>query len=917
MKVNNLKMNGISNPVGFAYPKVRCSWNVEETASKKQSMVIIEISMNSDFSNIIYEKRGENLSSIGENLEIELTPRTKYFYRITVEGDRGDIGVSEVNFFETGKMDEMWTADWVGPNILDVFHPIIFHEFNSVKKVKNARIYICGLGLYEAYLNGNKIGHDLLAPFFNDYKEQLQYQTYDITELIERNNKIEIMLGNGWYKGRLGYEGGKAYFGDRFAAIAEIFVEYADGSFDTIKTDKDWLYHGSSIEASDIYDGEIYNQLLWKDKVNSPKKVDIINIEKGKLTERYSLPVVVKEEVVVKEVITTPAGETVLDMGQNFTGYVEFLSDFNAGVKITLDFGEILQNGNFYNENYRTAKSQYVFISDGTKELIKPRFTFYGFRYVRVTGWPTTVTKENFIGKVIYSDLDRTGYIETSDSKINKLYENSLWGQKSNFLDMPTDCPQRDERLGWTGDAQVFAPTASYNMDTRVFYHKFLRDLRYEQLRLNGAIPNYLPMIEEGAGSSVWGDAATFIPFTLYEYYADENALENHYPMMQDWIEYITREDKKHHNNHLFDFGFHFGDWLALDGVTPQSFKGGTDDYFIASVYYYASVNKVAYAAEVLGNSDDQIKYTELASEIKQAIFKEFFTPSGRLAIDTQTAYIIALKFNVYMDKGKLLEGFNSRLKKDCFKIKGGFVGAPVICSVLAENDMEELAYHFLFQEEFPSWLHCVNLGATTIWERWNSVLDDGSISGTGMNSLNHYAYGSVMEFMYRHVAGIQPISPGFKSAKFAPKLNKKIDYVNCKYDSISGNYVSNWKINYDGTVTMHFEVPFNCTAVAILPNYNGENLELEAGIHDITYTPTKDYRNIFHMGSRLEELAKNKQAMQILSEKLPIAVGLIASKDKENLSLSLGELFFMSFMGFTPEAVKIASDEIIKIKEY
>ena len=606
-------------------------------------------------------------------------------------------------------------------------------------------------------------------------------------------------------------------------------------------------------------------------------------------------------------------------MGQNFAGYIEFKSALPAGTKVVLDFGEVLQQGNFYNDNYRSAAKPFIYVSNGEEELVRPHFTFFGFRYVRVTGWPGELNAQDFVGKAVYSDLDTTSFIETSSENLNKLASNCMWGQKSNFLDMPTDCPQRDERLGWTGDAQVFAPTASLNMDTRTFYQKFMHDLRVDQVHNNGAVANFLPNVNVfiPGGASVWGDVATFVPDVLYDYYGDKDALEENYPLMKDWVDYIIREEEKNGGHNLFDFGFHFGDWLALDGVTSQSMKGGTEDFFIASVYYYASSLKVAKAADILGKITDAEFYMEKAEKIKQAIFKEYFTPTGRLAIDSQTGYFISLKFGVYIDKDKILQGLDTRLKKDCYKIKGGFVGATSMCQVLADNGMSDLAYHILLQEGFPGWMHCINLGATTIWERWNSVLEDGSISGTGMNSLNHYSYGTVMEYVYRNIAGIKYTKPGFKEVAFAPQLNSKLKFVNYTYNSVSGKYVSNWKINDDGTVTMHFEVPFNCKARATLPDYEGEVMELEAGSHDITYQPTRDYRKLFNMDSRLEEYAKNDEAMKILSEELPIAAGMIASGDIENLSKSLNELQFMFFMGFNPGIVGKATERLFKIKAF
>lgn len=930
MKVIDVKINGIKNPVGFSYPVIKCSWKVTAAQSRRQMNVKIVVAEDDAFSSVIYEKEGRDLQSIGELLELSLKPRTRYYLTVEVTGENAESAKSKTAYFETGKMREAWKADFIGMQEEDSFHPVFFKEFIREKKVQSARIYVTGLGLYEAYINGRKIGEDYLAPFCNDYRESIQYQTYDVTTLLSGENCIEIMTGNGWYKGRLGYDGDVAYYGDRFWAIAELHILYEDGTTELIKTDDSWQYRGSDIEMSDIYDGECYNRLLWAGKTNVEKAVVALkdaasaaeNVknkrrlpEKKLLVERYSLPVVVKHELAVKELIHTPAGETVLDMGQNFTGYMEFTANLPKGTRVILDFGEILQQGNFYNENYRTAKAQFIYVSNGEREVVRPHFTYYGFRYVRVSGWQGELKTEDFTGKVVYSDLAQTSHFESSSKLLNRLASNCIWGQRSNFLDMPTDCPQRDERLGWTGDAQVFAPTACYNMDTRAFYRKFLHDLRLDQQQHDGLVANFIPNISPmPSGSSVWGDVATFLPMELYNHYGDKDELEEHYPIMKDWVDAIIRQDKEHGEAHLWNFGFHFGDWLAQDGVTPQSMKGGTDDYFVASVYYYASVLKVAKAAGILGRQAEMEEYRAKAEKIYQAVLDEYFSPNGRLTIDTQTGYLISLKFGVYIHKERVIEGLKQRLKKDCYKIKGGFVGATMLCQVLAENGMKDTAYHILFQEGFPGWMHCINLGATTIWERWNSVLDDGSISGTGMNSLNHYSYGSVMEYVYRYIAGIKETEPGFASVCFAPQLNAKLEYINYSYDSVSGTYVSSWRINKDGTVTVHVEVPFNCTAALVLPDTDGEEIKLEAGVYEHTYQPKRDYRKLYTMDSRLEELQKDDRAMEILKNNLPIAYGLIMGQDAENLSLSLGELQFMFFMGFDPKMVQSAAEKILEL---
>ena len=644
MKITELRVNGIREPLGFSLPHLSISWKTVETASKKPVRERLTVAADPDLKEVLFEKDQERLRSIGEAVELRLSPRTRYYVRAEVWGDDGDHAAGDT-WFETGKMDEPWQAKWIGPNEKDAFHPLFFRAFNLPKEAVSARLYVTGLGLYEAYVNGEKAGDDLLAPFLSDYDESVQAQTYDVGPLLKAGeNRLDIITGNGWYKGRLGYEGRREVYGKDFQVLAELRVTFADGSEQVIGTDGSWQYQGSDFEGTDIYDGECLNRLLWKEKDNGAKPVRLM--PEKKTEDRSSLPVVVKDSLPVRDILRTPAGETVLDMGQNFTGYMEYTADFPAGTRVILDHGEILQGGNFYNDNYRSAKAQMIYVSGGRKERVRAHFTFFGFRYVRVTGWPGDIRKEDFIGRVVYSDLDASIRFHSSNEKLNRLSQNAFWGQRSNFLDMPTDCPQRDERLGWTGDAQVFSPTACFQMDTRAFYRKFLSDLRIDQQKHGGAVANYLPNIGGmPGGSSVWGDIATFLPATLYEFYGDREDLETQYPLMRDWLNWIFRQDEEHGGRRLWDFGFHFGDWLAQDGVTPQSMKGGTDDFFVASMYYYASALKTAQAARILKKPEDAETFGHLAEEIRAAILREYFSPAGRLCVDTQTAYLLCLNF--------------------------------------------------------------------------------------------------------------------------------------------------------------------------------------------------------------------------------------------------------------------------------
>jgi alpha-L-rhamnosidase len=993
MKITQLKINGIENPVGYRMDTLTCSWKVEDTACRRAADTRIEVGGDADFSTILFRREGADLHSTGEELDVPLRPRTAYWCRVTVTGE-ADAGsrsaagetdaaasaeavgstaastpeaASAVCTFETGKMSEPWEADWVAAAEDEKFHPVFRRIFRlpADKEIVRARLYASAVGLFEPWLNGKKLGDELLTPYITNYEAGIQVITFKAEErlLSGENNWLELYCGKGWYMGTFGLELHCNNYGDRMAAIAELYIDYADGSTDCIKTDSDWEVRGTDVEESGIYYGETVNHLQNREKDNPWHPVEVLhipeqpdacaapdgtpaaasasaagicpsgvaNLRKDHLEDRLSLPVRAMEQLPVQNVILTPAGETILDMGQNFAGYLQFRSNFPKGTKITLEMAEILQNGCFYHKNYRDAQSQFVYISDGRKETVRVHCTYFGFRYVKVTGWPGEIRKEDFTGMVMYSALDRAGYIKTGNAKVNRLYENTLWSLKSNFIDMPTDCPQRSERLGWTGDAQVFSPTACYHMQTAAFYHKFIKDLRDEQKMIDGAIPNYVPNIgHKTDAGAVWGDIGTMLPDTLYRFTGNLTELRYDYPMMKDWVDWIDRKDAARGSRHyLFDFGFQFGDWLALDGMTPTSFKGSTDDSFIASVYYCHSAEITAQAAERLADAghdnadaarnaerlsfaDDAARFHALAEKIRAAILQEYFTPNGRLAVDTQTACVIALKFGICPDRGRMLEQFRIRLQKDGYQIKGGFVGAPLLCTVLGEAGMTDTAYDFLFNEKFPGWLYEVNLGATTIWERWNSVLEDGTISDTGMNSLNHYSYGSVVEFLYAFAAGIRPLEPGFVRAVIDPHPDIRLGSLDCSYDSAAGKYRSSWTIEKDGLLTVQVAVPFGAEAEVILPeDPEKRRLTLAAGEYTWQYQPKRDYRKPYGWQTKLSRAADDSGVLEILRQHVPALYGMALSGDIETGSCTFEDLSHMGFLPIDPEELKKAVAEL------
>ena len=898
MSVTHLKINGVANPLGYEPGPLLLSWQVEGSTAAAQANACVKVWQGMAPCGPIWEASGD-LPWEGTRLELPaLLPRTRYTVAVEVTDDGGATHTGET-WFETGKLDEPWQAKWIGPGCDPEWAPTLTGTFTAKGQVASARLYMVGLGVYSATLNGRPFTDELLAPGLWYFERETEYQTYDVTGYIQPENKLEVTLANGWYKGRFGLDREKPY-GDRFGLLAELHLTYADGSTQVVCADEGWQWYESDLAAGNsIYDGEVLNRLSHSGRENPLRPV--VPVEVGlRVVDRLSPPIKEFLSLPVVEVIHTPAGETVLDFGQNHAGLLRFRSALPSGTEVRFEFGEILQQGNFYNENYREALGGFTYCSDGRKETVCQISTFYGFRYVRVTGWPGELNAADFDSPVIHSELDRTGWLSTGHKNLNRLYENVLWGQRSNFLSIPTDCPQRSERLGWTGDAQVFAPTACYNMDCRAFYRSFLRLLRLDQREHNGAIAAVYPRSQGFDSCAIWGDACALIPEAIGRFCGSAEEVAAYYPMMKDWVDYIWDR----HPNCLYDEE-QLGDWLALDGVTDQSFKGGTDDVYLGSVYWMNSARITAELAKQLGLREDAEKYTTLASSIRRAVMDTYFTPTGRLSVDTQAGYIAALKFGLWRDKDVLIQQFMRRMRYDGFQIRCGFAGAPLMCSVLAEHGMEELACDLLLQPGFPGWMYAVELGATTVWERWNSVLPDGTISGTGMNSLNHYAYGSVMEYAYSYLAGVRPGGHGFRSAVIAPQPNIRLGHVECRLDTVSGKFVSNWRICEDGKVALHIEVPFGCTAAVTLPRSGKDAFTVGAGSYDYEYVPTQDYRALYSMDSRLSALADDEAAKAILREEAPALFGMLMDSNREFTTQTFRSLSTAFFLGMSPEKVQ------------
>ncbi len=885
MKVCDLLVNRLRNPLGFDLETPSFSYVVKETEAKKQVSARIFVSEEETFSHLVYDS-GEcaEIDPLDFEVPVSWKPCTRYFWKVWVRADNGDEAISEAAWFETPK-DAHWTGKWISPKADPDMHYSIYRDFVVSKPVKKARLYGVGLGVYELYLNGEKQGNEFLLPGLHAYDSWIQYQTYDLA-LQQGENHIEFLLGNGWYKGLYGLALEENNYGDRLACIGEIAIWYEDGGFEVIGTDTCWKARRNPIVSSSIYDGECYDATMDMDE---PWDTEEIDLGDSRLRPRLSPPITA-QELLKPTVIHTPAEEIVLDMHQNMVGWISFRNNQPRGNKVRFQFGEILQNGNFYRDNLRSAKAEFTYISDGVPTEVRPHFTFYGFRYVKISGWIGEINPDDFTGVVISSQLTETGFLETSDPLVNQLIHNAKWGQKGNFLDVPTDCPQRDERMGWTGDAQIFSGTACYNADAYAFFTKYCHDLFCEQQKFHGSVPHVVPATHyTHHASAAWGDAATVIPWTLYLHYGKKGILRRQYASMKAWVDYIKQQDDSSGATRLWKNGNHFGDWVALDGPVKGGVFGGTDPHFIASVYYYYSTDLVRKAAEVLGYSADAQKYRTLAEEIKHAIEENYITPAGNLTVNTMTGHVLALFFGLAPKSAEptLCQGLLDLLKKSKYHLTTGFVGTPYLCRVLSNFGMNDIAYHLLMEKGYPGWLYEVLLGATTIWERWDSVLPDGSISGIEMNSLNHYAYGSILEWMYRDMVGISPSeeSPGFRKVVISPKPNYRISWINCTLHTASGCYHIEWEVKPE-QITLRLQIPFHTQAKVILPDANshavhcskavqlvqtGSNteMELDAGSYEFQYRPTTPYRKKYSIYSTLQEVLENEEATKILAEQL------------------------------------------------
>ncbi len=833
------------NPIGIDVQKPRFSWQL---VSDQQNVLQTAYEIRVFESTSDNTRKGRQIWTSGKvigdkSVNIEyggpaLKSMQRAYWQVRIwDNNNKATGWSDLAYWEMGILDpDAWSASWITMNNevkKDGSLPAHYYrnEFTTSKKIATARAYVTSLGIYEMYINGRKVGDQLFTPGWTSYNKRIQYQTYDVTSMLGKENAIGAAVADGWYRGNIGFRNQRAYYGDKLGLLVQVQITYTDGTSEVIETGEDWKTSTGPILESDIYNGELYDARLEMESWTSTSFDDsgwenaaILNHSKNILIAPQGVPVRAVEEIKPIEQITTPKGEMVFDLGQNMVGWVRLKVKGNKGDKVVLKFAEVLdKEGNFYTANLRAAKctDTYIMKGDG-EEIFEPKFTFHGFRYLMLEGLEQAPTLDDITGVVIYSDMAPTGAFSCSDELINQLQHNIQWGQKGNFLDVPTDCPQRDERLGWTGDAQVFSSTAAYNFDVAAFYTKWLKDLAADQAP-DGKVPHVVPDVLNGrGGSTAWDDAALIVPWTTYLAYGDQRILEVQYESMKKWVGFMQEQAG---DDHLWIGGTHYGDWLAF-ATTRSDYPGATTEKdLIATAYYAYSSGLLGKIAGIIGNSADAKKYAALSESIKKAFVAEFVTSSGRLVSNTQTAYCLAIAFELLPEN--LIPKAADYLAKDVAKmghLTTGFVGTPLLCKTLSDTGHEDLAFMLLNRKEYPSWLYPVTQGATTIWERWDGQKPDGTFQNVGMNSFNHYAYGAIGEWLYTYVSGIQidEKNPGYKHFVLAPHPGGGLTNANAEFNSMYGKIKSAWKIDGD-KVTYEFEIPANTTATIILPDGSEE----------------------------------------------------------------------------------------------
>lgn len=839
LRVSQLRTNGLNEPIGTPSDKSHTfSWVLE---SDKQNTYQTAYRIKVNSGNRTIWDSGKVMSDNSTSVEYkgELSPDTEYQWSLRVWDNHGNTSENKASRWHTGIRIEDWKAEWISTSETD---PSYFRTFKTLtRKIRKATAYVTSHGIYEAFINGYRIGDAYLTPGWTSYEKRLQYQAYDVTSLLQKGkNAISAVVTPGWYSGGMGVGDAKNRFiyGNDVSLLMQINIEYNDGSSDIIVTDGSWeccvpakdkSVKAGGITFANIYDGQttdarlidrlwttVSPQSAWK------RKVVVKNFTKDNLIATINEPVKVYEKIPAKKLIITPKGEKVIDFGQNVVGWEKVKISGESGDSIRITHAEILdKDGNFYTENMRSAKTTSLFIANGDRnETFEPVHTFYGFRYIKVEGLKNDLKLEDFEAIAISSGFEKTGSFNSSNSEINQLQHNIEWGFRDNFVDVPTDCPQRDERLGWTGDAQVFYRTATFIGKVDAFFRKWLADLKADQ-KEDGRVPRIIPNIYSGdyrTAATGWADACCIIPWNQYMAYGDVHILKEQFESMKLWVDYMVSQSK--HNGWLWNTGSHYGDWLFYSLTNDLGGDSAvTSRHLIAQCFFANSADIVSKAASVLGYEADAKYYASVATDVRKAYMNEYVTPNGLISSDTQTAYILALQFEMLPEnlRKQATDRLVANIERYNNHITTGFLGTSYICNVLTDNGRSDVAYKLLLQETCPSWIYSVKKGATTIWERWNSIMEDGSIIN-GMNSFNHYSYGAIGDWLYRSAVGIRESSPGYKRIIIKPHTGGDFKKMQAHTMTPYGKVAVEWSADDNSLTMMRTEIPVNTTAEIYVP---------------------------------------------------------------------------------------------------
>ncbi|MEK9603234.1 MAG: family 78 glycoside hydrolase catalytic domain [Flavobacteriaceae bacterium] len=844
--ITHLEVDKLVNPLGLDSQNPDFSWVIQsDQYNLNQTHYQIFVATDKVFSSksLVWDSGKVNSS---ESVYVKYQGRaldyaTKYYWTVKVWTDQSSRPrQSGISFWTTGMMSsENWNSEWIGVDDEDKKSknsPYFTNDFSIDNQIISAQLFITSRGIYEAHINGKRLGESYLTPGWTSYNNRIQYQAYDVKNLISSgNNRLGVILADGWFRNFRPNSGKrKTDYGDEVSFIAELVITLSDGTKKTIINDDNWNYHFGSILSSSIYNGETTDFQLFNSSWSKPnykntnsKKAQNVTAYQGKLDHTRNEMIKKREVLNAKELIITPSGDKVIDFGQNLVGWVQFKSKLPKGTEVTLYHAEVLDKaGEFYTTNLRAAKQKNTFILNGKEDQIyHPTFTFQGFRYIKIEGIDQ-INIDDFQAVALYSDMEFTGSLTTSNELINQLQHNIQWGQRGNFLDVPTDCPQRDERLGWTGDAQAFFNTSGFNMDVKNFFDKWLIDLAYDQ-RSDGAVPGVVPhnnylglnnsnQLRGNFGRTGWADAATIIPWHSYVIYGDHKTLERQYESMTKWVDFMTQNSK----NNLFIKEDHWGDWLFFSRDDDNSGRSAvTSKKLIAQAFYCYSTQLLIKSAKALGYVDDVKKYTDLYIKLVKAFNDEFVTKNGMLVSDSQTAYVLALQFELLSEENAKIavERLVGNIE-DYGHLTTGFLGTPFLCHVLSDNGKNEEAIKLLLRSDYPSWLYPVTKGATTIWERWNGIKPDGSFQYPSMNSFNHYAYGAIGEWMYNNLMGLKlnESYPGYKRFTVEPIFDKNFENIEGSFDSNYGKITVKWE-RKNGKLNLTVNVPPNTSSDVVL----------------------------------------------------------------------------------------------------